>query len=62
MKTSAGVSAVSGADVAATLIVFVLLYTTLGAIDATLMVRAARHPLVDPDEHPADALAPEIVY
>jgi len=62
MKTSAGVSAVSGADVAATLIVFVALYTVLGAIDATLMVRAARHPLTDPEGHGAGAVTNGIVY
>jgi cytochrome d ubiquinol oxidase subunit I len=62
MKTDAGVSAVSSADVATTLVVFVLLYTLLGAIDATLMVRAARHSLDDPEQHAKGAMAAGIVY
>jgi cytochrome bd ubiquinol oxidase subunit I len=62
MTTAKGVSAVTAADVAATLIGFVVLYGLLGAVDATLMVRAARRPLDDLDRHLPPELVPGLVY
>jgi cytochrome d ubiquinol oxidase subunit I len=62
MKTAIGVSRVSGADVAATLICFILIYAVIGTIDATLMVRAARHPLDLPDEAPSEDALAGLVY
>jgi cytochrome d ubiquinol oxidase subunit I len=60
MKTSAGISAsVSTAEVAISLVVFALLYLTLGVVDAFLMIRYGRRDLepVEPDE-PSDAVPP----
>ena len=60
MKTSAGISAsVSTAEVAISLVVFALLYLTLGVVEAFLMIRYGRRDLepVEPDE-PSDALPP----
>jgi cytochrome d ubiquinol oxidase subunit I len=45
MKTAKGVSNVPTADIALTLAAFVLVYVVLGAIDAWLLVRAARFGL-----------------
>jgi cytochrome d ubiquinol oxidase subunit I len=42
MRTAKGVSSVPTADIALTLVAFVLVYVVLGAIDAWLFVRAAR--------------------
>jgi cytochrome d ubiquinol oxidase subunit I len=62
MKTAVGVSAVSGVDVATTLIAFIVIYTVIGAIDATLMVRAARHVFDPRDEHPEASVTAGLVY
>jgi cytochrome d ubiquinol oxidase subunit I len=62
MKTAIGVSRVSGADVAATLICFILIYAVIGTIDATLMVRAARRPLDLPDEASSEDAVAGLVY
>ena len=62
LRTGAGVSpAVSTADVVTTLVGFVLVYAVLGAVDAALMVRAARRPLGEP-EHDEVPAAPGLVY
>jgi cytochrome bd ubiquinol oxidase subunit I len=62
MQTVRAVSpTTSTADVLVTLIGFVALYTVLGAIDAVLMVRAARRDLDETDEG-QPALAPGLVY
>ncbi|MGO9342486.1 MAG: cytochrome ubiquinol oxidase subunit I [Acidimicrobiales bacterium] len=65
MKTVKGVSPVTTADVAFTLVGFVLVYAVLGAIDAVLMVRAARLPLDESEEHDSGAstaVVPSLVY
>jgi cytochrome d ubiquinol oxidase subunit I len=62
LKTATSVSSVSTADVATTLIGFVLVYSILGAIDAVLMTRAARHALDTDDEHAEDPTVPALVY
>jgi len=65
MKTVKGVSPVTATDVAVTLIGFVFIYAVLGAIDAVLMVRAARKPLDEPEESESDAqlsVIPGLVY
>jgi cytochrome d ubiquinol oxidase subunit I len=62
MLTSKGVSSVTTADIAFTFVVFVVVYTVLGGLDAWLMVRASRRPL-DVPEGDADAAAlPSLVY
>ncbi len=65
MKTVKGVSPVTTTDVAITLVGFVLIYAVLGAIDAVLMVRAARRPLDEAEEHDSGAstaVVPSLVY
>ncbi len=62
MKTLRGVSAVPTADVAGTLVAFLLVYGALGAVDAWLMVRAARRPLEEPAEQAGAASVPGLVY
>jgi len=65
MKTAKGVSPVTTADVAFTLVGFVLIYAVLGVIDAVLMVRAARRPLDEVEEHDSGAnsvVVPSLVY
>ena len=68
MKTGAGISpGVSTADVAVTLVGFVLLYTVLGVIDVVLMFRAARGGLGDvgeprPPGQPSEPSGTELVY
>ncbi|HTX00577.1 MAG TPA: cytochrome ubiquinol oxidase subunit I [Acidimicrobiales bacterium] len=62
MRTVEGVSpGVSTADVLATLVGFVAIYSVLGAIDAVLMVRSARRALDEPEEH-EPAVVPGLVY
>jgi cytochrome bd ubiquinol oxidase subunit I len=61
MITAKGVSAATAADVAGTLAAFVLVYGILGAIDAWLMVRAARHQLVEAEVGRPSAV-PSLVY
>jgi len=71
LKTATSVSPVSAADVVATLVGFVVIYSALGAIDVMLMARAARHKLDDLDDHgghgghaesSAGGVVPELVY
>ena len=62
MTTARGVSAVTSADVATTLVGFVVVYGVLGAIDAMLMVRAARRPLDESYGSPARDVVPGLVY
>ncbi len=65
MKTAKGVSSVPTADIALTLVAFVLVYVVLGAIDAWLLVRAARLGLDyadHGDETTEGSGAPGLVY
>ncbi len=62
MLTAKGVSSVTIADVAATLAVFVLIYTALGVIEAALMTRSARRPLDKVDADSKQSLVPGFVY
>jgi cytochrome d ubiquinol oxidase subunit I len=63
MQTAKGVSPVSAADVAFTLAVFVAVYTALAVIAVVLIVRAARHPFDEIDEHAPDTtLVHGLVY
>jgi cytochrome d ubiquinol oxidase subunit I len=61
MRTVKGASAATMADVTTTLVGFVALYAVLGAVDAVLMFRAARHGLSEPEDAGAPA-APDLVY
>ena len=56
MKTAAGVSTVTTADIALTLVAFVLVYGAIGAVDVWLLVRAAGKSL-DDTGHGGDAAA-----
>jgi cytochrome d ubiquinol oxidase subunit I len=60
--TAKGVSNVTTVDIALTLAGFVAVYTVLGAIDAWLMVRAARKPLEDTSEAGEAAETAGLVY
>ncbi|HML00180.1 MAG TPA: cytochrome ubiquinol oxidase subunit I [Acidimicrobiales bacterium] len=64
LTTAKGVSSVPAADVLATLIVFILVYSVLGAVDFVLMRRYAMHPLDEPEMEPAAApgTVPSLVY
>lgn len=62
MKTSAGVSLLSTAEVAGTLAGFVAVYTLLGIIDAVLMTRAARAPVEEEEPGAAGTEMPDLVY
>jgi cytochrome bd ubiquinol oxidase subunit I len=62
MITAKGVSAATSADVLATLVAFVLVYSILGAVDAMLMVRAAGHDVEELEEVKAPAAVPSLVY
>jgi cytochrome d ubiquinol oxidase subunit I len=62
MLTAKGVSSVTVADVAATLGVFVLIYTVLGITEATLMARSAGRPLDEPTKSSQTPLVPSLVY
>jgi len=62
MKTTAGVSPVTGADVLGTLVGFAVLYSVLGAVDAVLMTRAARRDLAPPPSDVTPAAVPGLVY
>ncbi len=61
LKTVTGVSpGVGTADVATTLAIFVVVYTVLGVVDATLMLRSARRRLTEPDHD--ETPVPGLVY
>lgn len=62
MKTSSGESNVTAADVAASLAGFVVIYTVLGAVGAMLMLRAARHPLGEPEGTAGESAATGVIY
>lgn len=62
MKTANGVSSVTTADVALTLVAFVLVYVILGAVDAWLFVRAARLSLDPADEETEGSEVAGLVY
>lgn len=65
LTTPRGVSAVGAPDVAASLFGFIAIYAVLGALDALLMVRAARRPLEGGADGPgegADAVVPGLIY
>jgi cytochrome d ubiquinol oxidase subunit I len=64
MKTSQAISPTVGtASVAATLGIFVVLYSVLGVVDAVLMARFARRRLIDPhDEEAGPGHEPALVY
>jgi cytochrome bd ubiquinol oxidase subunit I len=61
MKTAAGVSANSGGEVLASLIVFTLLYGVLAVIEAGLMLKYIKAGLTE-EPHPADEPEPALVY
>jgi cytochrome d ubiquinol oxidase subunit I len=62
MTTVKGVSTVTTADIALTFIAFVLVYTVIGAVDAWLLVRAARLGLDDASEEAERAELAGLVY
>ena len=62
MTTVKGVSTVTTADIALTFIAFVLVYTVIGAVDAWLLVRAARLGLDDASEEAEGAELAGLVY
>ncbi len=62
MTTAKGVSTVTTADIAFTFIAFVVVYTAIGAIDAWLLVRAARLSLDDAGEEAEGAELAGLVY
>jgi len=62
MKTSAGVSANSGGEVLASLIIFTVLYGVLAVIEAGLMLKYIRAGLADEPEKPTEEPVPELVY
>jgi cytochrome d ubiquinol oxidase subunit I len=62
LTTAKGVSSVPAADVAATLIAFVLVYTALGIAAFVLMTRAARRSLVEPEHEHELVSLPGLVY
>jgi len=63
MQTAKGVSPVSAADVAFTLAVFVAVYTALAVTAFVLILRAARQPFDEVEEHAPDpTLVPGLVY
>jgi len=62
LKTAVSVSPISTADVVATLVGFIVIYSVLGVIDAVLMTRAARHDLDDLDGGPHATVVPGLVY
>jgi len=64
LTTAKGVSSVPAADVLATLVVFILVYSVLGAVDFVLMRRYATRPLDEPEMEPAAApgTVPSLVY
>jgi len=62
MRTANGGSPVGTADVVATLVTFLLVYSALGAVDAVLMTRAARRSLDDAGAHPEAEAIPGLVY
>jgi len=63
MKTAQAISPNVGlASVALTLGGFTALYTVLGVIDAMLVLRFARRPLVDADESAGSGHEPSLVY
>ena len=61
MRTVKGASATTIADVTTTLVGFVGLYAALGAVDAVLMFRAARHDLSEADSTGTPAVH-DLVY
>ena len=62
LRTLQGVSPdVGTAEVATTLVGFLVVYTVLGVVDATLMVRSARRRLGEP-EHDEGGAVPGLVY
>lgn len=62
MTTAKGVSTVTTADIAFTFIAFVVVYTVIGAVDAWLLVRAARLGLDDAGEGAEGAELAGLVY
>ncbi|HTZ07645.1 MAG TPA: cytochrome ubiquinol oxidase subunit I, partial [Acidimicrobiales bacterium] len=62
MRTARGVSPVGTADVVATLVGFLLVYSVLGAVDAVLMTRAARRTLDDTGPAHEPGAVPGLVY
>ena len=62
MTTAKGVSTVTTADIVLTFVAFVLVYTVIGAVDAWLLVRAARLDLDAMDEEAAGAELAGLVY
>jgi cytochrome d ubiquinol oxidase subunit I len=62
MTTAKGVSPVTTADLAFTLVVFVLVYAAVGVADAWLFVRAAHHALGDTAEEAEGAELAGLVY
>jgi len=64
LTTTKGVSSVPAADVLATLITFLLVYSVLGAVAFVLILRYARRPLDEPEHelHPGIAAVPGLVY
>ena len=65
LTTAKGVSSVPAGDVVATLVVFILLYSALGAVDFVLMRRFAGHSLDEPEPEAAaggGVAVPGLVY
>jgi cytochrome d ubiquinol oxidase subunit I len=63
MNTAKGVSSVPTADVATTLVLFVLIYLTLGIVDFALMWRAAHRSLEEAERPaPGPVALPSLVY
>jgi cytochrome d ubiquinol oxidase subunit I len=62
MKTAKGVSSVTTADVAFTLVAFVVVYGALGAVDAWLLVRASHRSLDDTEGEADGAELTGLVY
>ena len=62
MKTGSGVSNVPAADVAGTLITFVVVYLALGTVSAWLMARAATRDLFAVEQAPEDVATAGLVY
>lgn len=62
MKTARGVSSVTTADVALTLVAFVVVYGALGVVDAWLLVRASHRSLDDTEGEAGGAEPTGLVY
>jgi cytochrome bd ubiquinol oxidase subunit I len=62
LKTAAGVSANSGGEVLASLIIFTLLYGALAVIEAGLMLKYIKAGLGGEPRHTEEESVPELVY